>query len=97
MINNKRRELSLVEWRNHTNNEVQILKDIQQSSISVDKTSQFRVRPPQLRYLFSRVESYYRWFSICKGIKIAGPTLDLVLQTDLRKSFLLMVYAIKLK
>ena len=35
MINNKRRELSLVEWRNHTNNEVQILKDIQQSSISI--------------------------------------------------------------
>ena len=30
MINNKRREMTLVEWRNHTNNEVQILKDIQQ-------------------------------------------------------------------
>ena len=70
MINNKLRELSLLEWRKYTNNEVQILKDIQQSSISVDKISQFGVKPPELRYLFRKIEYYYCWLTICKGIKI---------------------------
>ena len=68
IVNNKRRELCIVEWRNHTDNEVQILKDIKQSSISVDRISQFGVRPPKLKYLFNSVEHYFRWF--CKSKKI---------------------------
>ena len=31
-------------------------KDIQPSSISVDKNSHFGVGPPELRYLFNKVE-----------------------------------------
>ena len=50
MINNKRRELILGEWRNHTNNEVQISKDIQYLSISFDKIFRFGVRTPERRY-----------------------------------------------
>ena len=67
MINKKRRELCIDEWRNHPDNEVQILKDIKQSSISVDKISQFVGRPPELIYLFNSVEHYYCWF--CKSKK----------------------------
>ena len=85
MINNKRRELILVEWRNHTNNEVQILKEIKLSSISEDKISQFRVRPPELRYLFKSVEQNNRWF--CKSKNISVITLDLILHHDVRKRF----------
>ena len=60
MIKNKRRDLFIEEWGYHTYNEVQILKDIKQSSISVDEISQFGVRLPELRYLFHSVEHYYR-------------------------------------
>ena len=85
IINNERRDLCIEEWRNHTDNEVQILKDIKQFLTAVDKISQFGVRPPKLRYLFDSVEHYYCWF--CESKTISVPTLDLVLHNNVRKSY----------
>jgi hypothetical protein len=52
------------EWRQHTDSEKLILEDLKLSTMSVDKISQFSIRPPELRYLFDQVGNYYRWFKI---------------------------------
>mmetsp|Transcript_19481 Transcript_19481/g.27406 ORF Transcript_19481/g.27406 Transcript_19481/m.27406 type:complete len:548 (+) Transcript_19481:1364-3007(+) len=83
---NVRLELGLSLWRQHTDNEIQILKDIKQCPISVDKISQFGVRPPELRHLFNRVDQYYCWFIIQKGKTISGSKLHELISEDLKKS-----------
>ena len=47
-------------WRQHTANEVIILNDASISHISIDKVSQFGCRPPEFRYIFNSLESYFR-------------------------------------
>ena len=39
-----------------------ILQDIEESKISIDKISQFSIRPTEFCYVFDKVEIYYRWF-----------------------------------
>ena len=52
------------EWRHHTDSELLIMEDLKLSTMSVDKITQFSIRPPELRYLFDQVGNYYRWFEI---------------------------------
>ena len=59
-----RKEKSLPEWRQLRDNEVLVLEGALTSSVSVDKVTQFSVRPPELRSLFNKVEHYVRWFKV---------------------------------
>ena len=54
----------LDDWRYHTDSEILILEDIKKSKLSIDKISQFSIRPPELRCLIDQVGNYYRWFEV---------------------------------
>ena len=53
--------LELEEARLHTANQLLILDDLKLSKISVDKVTQFGLRPPELLFV-DRLGEYYRWF-----------------------------------
>ena len=59
-----RRDMLLDDWRYHTDSEILILEDIKKSKLSIDKISQFSIRPPELRCLIDQVGNYYRWFEV---------------------------------
>ena len=59
-----RRDIINDDWRYHTVSEILILEDINKSKITIDKISQFSVRPPELRYIIDQVGNYFRWFRI---------------------------------
>jgi len=52
------------EWRQHSANQVLILDDLKLSKISVDKITQFSLRPPEFLKVFDKVGDYFRWFTI---------------------------------
>ena len=68
VTDNIRKRLELVNWRQHSNSELLLLDDLIKSNISIDRISEFSVRPPELRYLFDSVEGYFRWFEIEKEV-----------------------------
>ena len=59
-----RKQISLPKWRQLRTMEKIMLQGVQKSNISVDKVTQFSLRPPELREIVTQVESYYRWFHI---------------------------------
>ena len=68
-------------WRQNTPSQVLILNDLKLSGVSVDKVSQFGLRPPELMKLFSYLGDYYRWFEI--GEKIKNDKIPLMVHPDL--------------
>ena len=65
MFNNIHQELyQHEEWRQHSDNVILIVDDIQTSNISVDKISQFSCRLPEFRFVFNSVGEYYRCFTV---------------------------------
>ena len=61
------------EWRLYTNNQLLILDDIKLSNLSVDKVTQFSLRPPELLQICDKLGDYYRLFHISKRkIKVSG-------------------------
>ena len=46
-----------------------ILYDLKLYKISVDKMTQFGLRPPELRKLLDKLGDYYRWFVIYGKVK----------------------------
>ena len=65
-IDGFRKSLDLDDWRLHTPNQLLILDDLKLSKVSVDKVTQFSLRPPELRSLFNKLGNYYRWFVVSK-------------------------------
>ena len=65
-VDSFRRSLDMDEWRQHTANQVLVLDDLKLSKLSVDKITQFSLRPPEFLKVFDKVGEYYRWFSISK-------------------------------
>lgn len=61
-----RRQNDMEEWRLYTNNQLLILDDIKLSNLSVDKVTQFSLRPPELLQICDKLGDYYRWFHISK-------------------------------
>ena len=59
-----RKDMINDEWRHHSDSERLILEDIKMSKISIDKITQFSIRPPELRYLIDQTGNYFRWFKI---------------------------------
>ena len=84
--NNARNELSLVNYRQFTSNQLLILSEEKKQKIKVyDKISEFSIRPPELRSCFDMVGNYYRWFKIMHKKLAKGDVLKF-LDTDLKKS-----------
>ena len=54
--------LELDEWRLHTVSQQSILNDLKSSNVSVDKITEFGLRPPELLRIIPMVGQYYRWF-----------------------------------
>jgi hypothetical protein len=61
---NLRQHAQLDDWRQISESETLVLEDIAGSTVSIDKITQFSVRPPELRSVFNQVGNYFRWFSI---------------------------------
>ena len=64
--NQVRQELGLEEFRQHSETELVLLEDLKQSKVSIDRISEFGIRPPELRLTFNSVGNYFRWFKVTK-------------------------------
>ena len=59
-----RTRLQLPTWRQHSNSELLLLDNSLSTGITLDRISEFGIRPPELRVLFDTVGNYFRWFHI---------------------------------
>ena len=59
-----RKEKNVDGWRYHTDSENLFLSDIEKCNLTIDKISQFSIRPPELRSIIDQPGTYYRWFKI---------------------------------
>jgi hypothetical protein len=84
--NEIRRGLDLPEWRQHSDSEMLTLEDLKMSKVSIDKISEFSVRPPEFRSIFDYVGQYYRWFSIVRK-KLNGEKMNEKLSATLEESY----------
>ena len=57
-------KVNLPQWRQHTANELLTFDDLKQTKLSIDKISQFSLRPPEFRSTIDMVGNYFRWFHI---------------------------------
>ena len=57
-IDNFQNNADLPDWRTHSANQNLILDDIKLSKISIDKVTQFGLRPPEFRGLFNMLGNY---------------------------------------
>ena len=74
-------------WRQMTPSQLLIVDDLKLSKLSVDKVTQFSLRPPELIKLFNQLGEYYRWFVVGKSkIKITD-YLVLFINVRLERSF----------
>ena len=63
-IDHYRNNKGFPDWRCHTANQNLLLDDVKLSKITIDKVTQFGLRPPEFLKLFSKLGDYYRWFVI---------------------------------
>ena len=61
-----RSDAMLETWRNHTDVETTLIKDLYKTKHALDAITRFSIRPPELRKLFNNPAEYYRWFSFSK-------------------------------
>ena len=59
-----RQSLQLDKWRQHTPNQILIMDDLKMSNVSIDKVTQFSMRPPEFIGIIDSVRDYFRWFHI---------------------------------
>ena len=64
-----RMSLGLNYHRLHTANQLRILDDLKLSNMSIDKVTQFGLRPPEFVNLFDTLGEYYIWFIIPSKVK----------------------------
>ena len=64
-----RKAIELEDYRLHTPKQVLILDDLKLSRLSVDKVTQFSLRPPEFLQLFNELGNYFRWFHISDKVK----------------------------
>ena len=81
-----RQSLGLPAWRQHTANELLMLDDLKLSKVSIDKISQFSLRPPEFRSTIDMVGHYYRWFYITTKTKIKDTVMESKLSVTLSES-----------
>ena len=69
-IDQYRKNVFTVKWRHHTPSQILITNDLKLSKLSVDKITQFGLRPPEFIQLFNKVSDYFRWFHVGKKVKV---------------------------
>ena len=69
-IDQYRKNVFTVKWRHHTPSQILITNDLKLSKLSVDKITQFGLRPPEFLKLFNKVSDYFKWFHVGKKIKV---------------------------
>lgn len=79
-------ESSEILYRMHSEHEERIVSDLYLSSSSVDRITQFSVRPPELRQVFNLVGDYFRWFYIEEKTKLSGDKLRKAIDLNLCKT-----------
>jgi hypothetical protein len=83
--NRGQNEIPFPRWRMLSNTETMILRDQILSPHSIDATTLFGIRPPELRFVRHQ-EKYFRWFyrdpRSCKGKKLADVVAHLRLQLE---------------
>ena len=72
----------LPRWKQLTDTEVIVIKELNTSTTPLDKISQFSIRPSEFRALFDQVGNYYRWFTICRH-RVKLDTLINIITIDL--------------
>ncbi|MGB0405008.1 MAG: hypothetical protein ACPGDB_02325, partial [Fusobacterium sp.] len=78
-----RKDLNLPDWRQLRDSELLTLEGtVVNSKVSVDKVTQFSLRPPELREIVTKVGLYYRWFFI-DNVKIHESRLDMFIKKNL--------------
>jgi hypothetical protein len=70
-------------FRQLTDMEVLIINDLRLSQCSVDRVTQFSLRPPELRLLFDELGNYFRWFSIEESKVLKGADLEIIINDDI--------------
>ena len=80
-----RKEKNLCEWRMLTSKQNIIMDDLKLSKISVDRITQYGLRPPELLRFINMVEKYYRWFEILPG-KVKVTDLEDYISSNLYRS-----------
>ena len=73
----------LDQWRQHTENELLIFDDLKQSNLSIDKITQYCLRPPEFRKTIDMVGHYYRWFYIQMNSKLDSVKMDEMINQSL--------------
>ena len=84
----RQRLRGLQRWRQLSDSEINILKDQAFSPVSVDRTTIFGVRPPELRFVQSQ-SLYFRWFHREKAVSKYVDACELhasLLDVDVKRS-----------
>lgn len=80
-----RRTKGVEEWRQHRENELLMIDDLQNSKISIDNITLFSLRPPELREIIKKPGQYFRWFQVRKRV-MKGQHVSDLLNFDVNKS-----------
>ena len=78
-----RKDIVNDEWRHHTEPEKLILEDLKLSKVTVDKVTQFSVRPPELRFIIDQIGNYFRWFKVVPKL-LNEETMRKIIDSDIR-------------
>jgi hypothetical protein len=77
------------DYRQLTVTETLLLNDLRLSQYSVDRITQFSLRPPELRAVINKPGDYFRWFTIEHKKKITGEDLQKAISDDLHCTMLI--------
>ena len=67
--NEVRDDLCFETWRKFNEDELEIISDVQTSNLSVDLTTAYGIRAPELRSIATNQVDYIRWFKRAKYVK----------------------------
>ena len=76
----------LPNWSQHSANESFVINYLQQSGLSVDKVTQFSLRPPELRSSIDMIGNYYRWFYIIIDKRLKLEQINMGIKNDLKET-----------
>lgn len=85
VYNNRNENNTLPEWRKFTESQKLIMDDTKLSKLSIDKITQFSLRPPELMKVFDNPGDYYRWF-YTKNKKVKKTDLSDLIVDDVTKT-----------
>ena len=80
-----RKSIELPTWRQHSDSELLILNNAMCSSISLDKITEFSIRPAELRILFKQPGLFFRWFYVVTK-EIKEVALPLYINSDIYRT-----------